>query len=84
MLILARGGMAYFGPPTKILDHFASPPLGFVYLSGIAGVIGLLAYQHWLVRPDDLRRVNLAFFYVNGVISVGMLMLVLVQLAVKW
>jgi 4-hydroxybenzoate polyprenyltransferase len=32
------------------------------------------------VRPDDLTRVNRAFFQVNGVISVGLLALVLVQL----
>jgi 4-hydroxybenzoate polyprenyltransferase len=28
-----------------------------------------LGYEHWLVRPDDLRRVNTAFFSVNGLIS---------------
>ena len=33
----------------------------------------LLAYEHWLVRPDDLARVNLAFFQVNAVISLGLL-----------
>ena len=38
----------------------------------------LLAYEHWLVRPDDLTRVNKAFFQVNGVISLGLLALVLV------
>ena len=32
----------------------------------------LLVYEHWLVRPDDLTRVNRAFFQVNGVISVGL------------
>ena len=42
----------------------------------------LLAYEHWLVRPDDLSRVNQAFFQVNGVISVGLFVVVLVQLAV--
>jgi 4-hydroxybenzoate polyprenyltransferase len=62
---------------------FASPHLGSVYLAGLAGVGGLLAYEHAIVRPDDLSRVNRAFFQVNGVISVGMLVLVLVQLAVK-
>ena len=40
-------------------------------------------YEHALVRPDDLTRVNRAFFHVNGVISVGLLVLVLVQLAVR-
>ena len=42
----------------------------------------LLAYEHWLVRPDDLSRVNRAFFHVNGVISIGLFVVVLLQLAV--
>jgi 4-hydroxybenzoate polyprenyltransferase len=33
----------------------------------------LLAWEHWLVRPDDLARVNVAFFHVNAVLSVGLL-----------
>ncbi len=37
--------------------------------AGIAVVAGLLAYEHWLVRPDDLRRLDAAFFTVNGYIS---------------
>lgn len=62
---------------------FASPHLGGVYFGGLAAVSGLLVYEHRLVRPDDLSRVNRAFFQVNGVISVGLLVLVLVQLAVR-
>jgi len=65
--------------------YFASsPPLGFIYLGGVALVIFLLAYEHWLVRADDLGRVNQAFFQVNAVISIGLFALVLVQLAVGW
>jgi 4-hydroxybenzoate polyprenyltransferase len=55
---------------------------GTVWLSGVVGVALLLAYEHWLVRPDDLSRVNLAFFHVNGVISVGLFLLGLAQIAV--
>ncbi len=62
---------------------FASPHLGAIYFAGLAAVGVLLVYQHTLVRPDDLSRVNRAFFHVNGVISVGLLLLVLVQLAVR-
>jgi 4-hydroxybenzoate polyprenyltransferase len=62
---------------------FASPHLGAVYLAGLAAVGVLLVYEHSLVRADDLTRVNRAFFHVNGVISVGLLVLVLVQLAVR-
>jgi 4-hydroxybenzoate polyprenyltransferase len=63
--------------------YFASPHLGAVYLAGLAAVGALLVYEHSLVRADDLTRVNRAFFHVNGVISVGLLVLVLVQLAVR-
>lgn len=60
-----------------------SPHLGTIYLIGLAGIIALVAYEHWLVRPDDLTRVNRAFFQVNGVISVGLFLLVAVQLLVN-
>lgn len=59
------------------------PRLGVVYLAGVAAVAVLLAYEHWLVRPEDLTRVNRAFFHVNGVISIGLLLVVLLQLAVN-
>lgn len=62
---------------------FVSPPLGTVYLVGLCAITGLVAYQHWLVRPDDLTRVNRAFFQVNGVISVGLFLIVLVQVLVN-
>ena len=63
--------------------YFASPHLGTVFLCGLVAVGVLLVYEHSLVRADDLTRVNRAFFHVNGVISVGLLVLVLVQLAVR-
>ena len=49
------------------------PPFGMVYWGGVAAVACLLVYEHRLVRPDDLDRVNLAFFNVNAVISIGLL-----------
>lgn len=48
-------------------------PLGAVYLGGVALVGALLVYEHALVRPDDLTRVNVAFFQVNIAISMGLL-----------
>jgi 4-hydroxybenzoate polyprenyltransferase len=39
----------------------------------------LLIYEHWLVRPDDLTRVQVAFFHVNAVVSVGLLVIVAVD-----
>ena len=57
-----------------------SYPLGTVYYVGVAASAALLIYEHSLVRPDDLDRVNLAFFHVNVVISVGLLAVTLVDL----
>jgi 4-hydroxybenzoate polyprenyltransferase len=48
-------------------------PLGLIYFIGVAAVATLLVYEHALVRPDDLTRVNIAFFQVNIVISLGLL-----------
>jgi 4-hydroxybenzoate polyprenyltransferase len=50
----------------------AYPLLGWLYWLGVAAVTVLLVYEHVLVRPDDLSRVNAAFFNVNAVISLGL------------
>jgi 4-hydroxybenzoate polyprenyltransferase len=44
--------------------------LGPLSLTGIAAVALLLIYEHSLVKPDDLSRVNAAFFTMNGWVSV--------------
>jgi 4-hydroxybenzoate polyprenyltransferase len=46
-------------------------PLHPVYVAGVAGVALLVLYEHSLVRPDDLSRVDAAFFAVNGWVSLG-------------
>lgn len=46
-------------------------PVGPLYWLGLAGVAATLAYERSLVSPDDLSRVNRAFFTVNGWMSVG-------------
>ncbi|MEI6885539.1 MAG: UbiA-like polyprenyltransferase [Bacteroidota bacterium] len=45
-------------------------PFGMVYWAGMAVYTSLIIYQHLLVRPNDLSRVNLAFFTLNGIASV--------------
>jgi 4-hydroxybenzoate polyprenyltransferase len=62
-----------------VLYFVARPHLGPAYLAGAAAVAALLIYEHWLVRPDDLSRVNKAFFQVNAVISVGLLLAVVID-----
>lgn len=56
-----------------------SPLLGATYLAGVLLVAGLLAYEHSIVREDDLTRVNIAFFNVNGLISLTLMTLVIID-----
>lgn len=50
--------------------------LGWPFVVAVAIIGAFLMYEHALVRPDDLRRVNAAFFTVNGTISVFFLLVV--------
>ena len=47
--------------------------LGRLYYSAIIGIAGLLWYEHRLVKPQDLQRVGVAFFNVNAIVSVVLL-----------
>ena len=53
--------------------------LGILYVAGVVIVAGLLIYEHSLVRPDDLSKINMAFFNVNGIISVGLMAFIIVD-----
>jgi 4-hydroxybenzoate polyprenyltransferase len=49
------------------------PELGWVYRATLVAIAGLLVWEHSLVRPDDLSRVNQAFFTANA--AIGLLLL---------
>ena len=82
---------ARFGPPAAFVVaracHFGTVallavaglglPVGVLYWLGVAAVASLLAYEHALVSPTDWRRLDAAFFTMNGVISVTFFVLVL-------
>jgi 4-hydroxybenzoate polyprenyltransferase len=57
--------------------------LGWPYWLGVGLTAVLLAYQHAIVRPDDLSRLDLAFFNVNGAISLTLLFTTLGALLIK-
>ena len=54
-------------------------PLGGVFLAALIGVLALLVYEHSIVRPHDLSRVNRAFFTTNGVISFTLMVALIVE-----
>lgn len=54
--------------------------LGWLYWIGVTIFAGMLIYQHAIVKPDDLRRVNLAFMTANGIASVVFAVFVIADL----
>lgn len=50
-------------------------PLGLIYLVGVGLVSAILIYEHAIVKPHDLSRVNLAFFTLNGAVSLILMFL---------
>jgi 4-hydroxybenzoate polyprenyltransferase len=56
---------------------------GFLYWVGVVVFTGMLLYQHSIVKPNDLRRVNLAFMTANGIASVIFAVFVLADLFFK-
>jgi 4-hydroxybenzoate polyprenyltransferase len=65
-----------------LLPPLYRPGLGPAYWVGWIGCAALLAYQHWVVRPNDLSRLDAAFFQANGALSVWLFALSAV--AILW
>jgi len=57
------------------------PALGVLYGVGVIAVAGSLIYEHSLVTSDNLSKVNFAFFNVNGMIGIGLMCVVIADIA---
>ena len=57
--------------------------LGSIYTIGVCIVAALLIYEHALVKPKDLSKISTAFFTVNGIISVGLMGITLIDIFVR-
>jgi 4-hydroxybenzoate polyprenyltransferase len=57
--------------------------MGPAFGIGVALISGFLIYEHRLVRPDDLSRVNVAFFTLNGVVSLAVFTFACLDIAVR-
>ena len=55
---------------------------GLLYWIGVAVFVSMLIYQHSVVKPTDLRRVNLAFMTANGIASVVFAMFVIIDILI--
>src|SRR5439155_11482346 len=72
----------------KVLHSVIIPTLGLFgyaagfgpwYYLGLAAAAGILVYEHRLVKPSDLSRLDAAFFTMNGVMSVTVFLFALVD-----
>jgi 4-hydroxybenzoate polyprenyltransferase len=57
--------------------------LGWAYWLGVTAVTALLVYEHSLVKPHDLSKLGIAFFNVNGYISVTIFIATLIAVIIK-
>lgn len=57
--------------------------LGWAHLGGVVLVAAILVYEHWIVRPGDLRRLDRAFFDLNGYVSLAYLAAILVDVLAR-
>jgi 4-hydroxybenzoate polyprenyltransferase len=57
---------------------------GWLYWIGTVIFIGMLIYQHSIVKPNDLKRVNIAFMTANGIASVVFAIFVIADLFIHF
>ncbi|MDI6829648.1 MAG: UbiA-like polyprenyltransferase [Armatimonadota bacterium] len=61
----------------------ATMHLGWAYFAGTLAAAVLLAYEQSLVKPNDLSKVNVAFFNTNGFVSIGLFVFALLDLLIR-
>jgi 4-hydroxybenzoate polyprenyltransferase len=64
------GTLALLAVLPRFYQPAAGPALSTAYSLGWLGCLALVVYQHWVVRPDDLARLDAAFFQANAALSV--------------
>lgn len=66
-----------------LLPFLYRPGLGAPYWVGVAGCAALLGWQHWIVPPGDLSRLNAAFFTANGLLAAWLFAATAIDLLVR-
>ena len=75
--------MFHVGMIVLLLLATTGSGLGWIYLVGVATVAAMLVYEHTLVKPGDLTKMDAAFFTLNGYISVTLFFFVLLDVVVQ-
>lgn len=74
--------MFHVGMIVLLLLAMPGSGLGWIYLLGVATVAAMLVYEHTLVKPGDISKMDAAFFTLNGYISVTLFFFVLLDVVV--
>jgi 4-hydroxybenzoate polyprenyltransferase len=69
----------HVGTVVALIATGYSAGLGTIYFLGVAAVVAIFAYEHSIVWPSDLSRVDVAFFNLNGYVSLVYLLATLAQ-----
>jgi 4-hydroxybenzoate polyprenyltransferase len=80
---LAISAFLHVGTAAALVAAGLSAGLGAIYFVGVAAVIAIFVYEHAIVRPSDLSRLNVAFFNLNGYVSLVYLAATLAQVLVE-
>ncbi|MEW6410172.1 MAG: UbiA-like polyprenyltransferase [Nitrospirota bacterium] len=77
---LLASRFAHIATATFLFFLYPLMDLGVIYLSGVLIVVALLIYEHSLVKEDDLSRLDVAFFNMNGYISITAFVFTLIDI----
>jgi len=80
-LLVSR--LAHFVMIGLLVMTGVSAGLGLVYFVAVALVAGMITWEQSLVKHDDLSRLDMAFFTLNGYISAGLLLLTLADVLLR-
>lgn len=59
-------------------------PLGWWYLAGMVIALGILFYQHYILSPNDMSRLQTAFFTMNSTLSIVLFVFTLIDMVVRY
>jgi 4-hydroxybenzoate polyprenyltransferase len=75
--------VAHYATVLLLLWFGSLAHLGWLWVVGVIAAAAALAYEQWLVKPNDLSRVNRAFFTVNGFVGIGLFCFAVADLIVQ-
>jgi 4-hydroxybenzoate polyprenyltransferase len=76
---LVISALLHLGTLLALVAVGTSAGLGMIYFLGVAIVLAIFIYEHAIVRPTDLSRLNVAFFNLNGYVSLVYLLATLAE-----